>query len=145
MQPDPYQTPQAPPSIPQGPPAMPIQPYPYLPPVPTSDEKSMAMLCHLLGILTGFLGPLILWIVKKDSSPFIDHHGREALNFQFTVLLAMFLLVSTMIVLMFILVGFLLFPVIILVSIEALVLEIIACVAASNGEWHRYPFCLRLV
>ena len=105
----------------------------------------MAMLCHLLGILTGFLGPLILWIVKKDSSHFINHHGREALNFQLTLLRAMFCLVSIMIVLMFILIGFFLFPVVILVSIGALVLEIIACVAASKGEWYRYPFCLRLV
>ena len=45
---------------------------------PTREECDLGMLCHLLGLLTGFVGPLILWLVKKDESRFIDHHGKEA-------------------------------------------------------------------
>ncbi len=103
----------------------------------------LGMLCHLLGLFTGFLGPLILWIIKKDTSPFVDHHGRESLNFQLTLLLVMICLVSAMAVLMLILVGILLFPVIMVVAVLALVAEILAAVAANNGDWHRYPFCIR--
>lgn len=103
------------------------------------------MLCHLLGIFTGFIGPLILWLVKKDNSAFVGHHGREALNFQITLMLVMLGLGSVTVVLMFVVVGILLVPVLFIVPILALVAEIIAAVAAQKGEWHRYPCCIRLV
>ncbi len=48
----------------------------------------MAMLGHLLAIVTGFVAPLIIWLIKKEESPFIDDHGREALNFQITLIFA---------------------------------------------------------
>ena len=106
----------------------------------------MAMLCHLLGILTGFIGPLILWLIKKDTSRFIDFHGRESLNFQITLFIVMFTLGILAMVLMFaFFVGILLFPVLIILSILALVLEILAAVAAQKGEWHRYPCCIRFL
>ncbi len=131
------------------------QPPPALPdrtaPVPSEDERTMAMLCHLLGIVTaltlglGFLGPLILWLVKKDSSPFIDHHGKEAVNFQLTVLLATICLSAVTFALMKVLIGFLLIPAIIGLVVVALILEILACTAAQRGEWHRYPACIRFI
>ena len=55
----------------------------------SKDAMSMAMLCHLLAIFTGFLGPLIIWLIKKEDAPFVNDHGKEALNFQITVLIAM--------------------------------------------------------
>jgi uncharacterized Tic20 family protein len=97
------------------------------------EDKSLAMLCHLLGIFTGFIGPLIVWMVKKDQSAFIAHHGRESLNFQITVMLIMFCLTSATFILMFVVVGI------------ALVAEIMAAVAAQNGECYRYPWCIRMV
>ena len=123
---------------------------PAPPQIPTcqaisEEDKSLAMLCHLLGIFTGFIGPLILWLVKKDSSAFVGHHGREALNFQITLMLVMLGLGSVTVVLMFVVVGILLVPVLFIVPILALVAEIIAAVAAQKGEWHRYPCCIRLV
>ena len=123
---------------------------PTPPPMPayqaiSEEDKSLAMLCHLLGIFTGFIGPLILWLVKKDSSAFVGHHGREALNFQITLMLVMLGLGSVPVVLMFVVVGILLVPVLFIVPILALVAEIIAAVAAQKGEWHRYPCCIRLV
>jgi uncharacterized Tic20 family protein len=104
----------------------------------------MAMLCHLLSILTGFIGPLILWLVKKDESAFVNHHGREALNFQITLFLAYLVIFSMVALLMFFLIGIFLVPLLILLPLLALVAEILACTAAHRGEWHRYPCCLRL-
>ena len=123
---------------------------PAPPPIPayqvmSEEDKSLAMLCHLLGIFTGFIGPLILWLVKKDSSAFVGHHGREALNFHITLMLVMLGLGSVTVVLMFVVVGILLVPVLFIVPILALVAEIIAAVAAQKGEWHRYPCCIRLI
>src|SRR5438105_4208934 len=60
----------------------------YQGPLPNKDETTMAMLCHLLAIFTHFLGPLLIWLIKKDSSPFVDDQGKESLNFQITMLIA---------------------------------------------------------
>lgn len=142
---NPYYRQPSPPPIPGAPPPMPAQLSPYgSPPMTTADDRSMAMLCHLLAILTGIFGPLILWLVKKDTSPFVDHHGREALNFQITAFLIMLGLGGICVALMFVIIGFFLFPLLCVVPILVLIAEIIACVAASRGEWHRYPCCLRL-
>src|SRR5437868_1922887 len=59
----------------------------YLGPAPSPEEKQMGMLAHLLGII-GFVGPLIIWLIKKDQSPFVDDQGKEALNFHLTMLIA---------------------------------------------------------
>jgi uncharacterized protein len=124
----------------------------FPPPIPsntqsglTEDEKTLGMLCHLLGILTGFVGPLILWLIKKDTSRYIDYHGREALNFQITLFIVLFTLIIMTMFLMFIFIGILLIPVIIVIPILALVVEILAAVAAQKGELYRYPCCIRLV
>lgn len=131
---NPFQTPAS------APPAQP----PGMPPVVISDDdRMMAMLCHLLAIFTGFIGPLVLWLVKKDSSPFVAHHGKESLNFQITLLLVMTCLGAATFILMFVLIGIVLVPVLILVPVLALVAEIIAAVAAQKGEWFRYPCCIR--
>ena len=98
----------------------------------------MAMLCHLLAIFTGFLGPLIIWLIKKDESSFVDDHGKEALNFQITVLIAM--IVSGL--LTFICIGFVLM---LIVWIVDMIFCIIAAVKASHGEAYRYPLTLRFV
>ena len=124
-------------------------PYsPTPPPVPdltsSPEERSLGMLCHLLGIFTGFVGPLIMWLVKKDQSAFVCHHARESLNFQITLLLVMLCLGSITFVLMFVVIGIVLVPVLFIVPILALVVEIIAAVAAQNGEWYRYPCCIRM-
>lgn len=101
------------------------------------------MLCHLLAIFTGFLGPLILWLVKKDESRYVDHHAREALNFQITFFIVFMGMLIATFVLMFVMIGILLIPVIIVLSILVLVAEILAAVAAQNGTWHRYPCSIR--
>jgi uncharacterized Tic20 family protein len=102
------------------------------------DVTNMAMLCHLLAIFTGFLGPLIIWLIKKDDAPFIDRHGKEALNFQLTVLIAM--IVSGL--LTFICIGFIM---LMAVWIADLILCIIAALKASRGEEYRYPLTIRFL
>lgn len=107
--------------------------------VPSSDEKNVATITHLAGTVFSFIPSLIVWLLKKDDSPYIANQSKEALNFQITVAVAMF--VSTYI-LSWILVGLALIPIIIVVNI---VFCIIAAVATSKGESYRYPLCLRLI
>lgn len=110
----------------------------YFGPAPTADEKNMAMLTYLLAIFTGFLGPLIIWLVKKDQSPFIADQGKEVLNFEIT----RFIAILCCIPLMFVLIGFLLFPVIIIASV---ILLVIGLLKAKDGIPYRFPFALRLL
>ena len=114
-------------------------------PQSNKEEQNWAMFCHLAA-LSGFiiplgniLGPLILWLIKKDTMPLVDQHGKEALNFQITVLFAF--IISA--VLTIVLIGFLLMFV---VGIGALVLTIMAAVKVSNGQLdYRYPWAVRLI
>jgi uncharacterized Tic20 family protein len=114
-------------------------------PAVSKEEQNWAMICHLAalsGVIIPFgnvIGPLVVWLIKKDTMPLVDRHGKEALNFQITVVIAM--LVS--IALMFVLIGFLL---VFVVGIGALVLTIMAAVKISNGQLdYRYPFAIRLI
>lgn len=122
---------------------VPPPPAPEPPPVDADlvqdkDARQMAMLCHLLAIFTGFLGPLIVWLVKKDDHPFIDEQGKEALNFQFTVLIA---LVGGS-VSMLLCIGFLILPAVWVLNI---VFTILATAAANKGEHYRYPISIRFL
>jgi uncharacterized Tic20 family protein len=113
--------------------------------IPSGDERKWAAFAHLAalaGIVVPFggavLGPLIVWYMKKDTMPFVADQGREALNFQLTVLIAS----CAGIVLIFIGIGI---PLLILLFIVNLVLIWIATFNASEGVAYRYPISLRLV
>lgn len=106
--------------------------------VASNDEKNIATITHLGGILFSFVPALIVFLLKKDDSEFIRVQAREALNFQITLLLAQFVAY----VLVFILVGFLLLGLIWLFNI---VICIIAAISSSKGEHYHYPFTLRLI
>ena len=111
----------------------------------SKDEQNWAMGCHLAA-LSGFViplgnivGPLVVWLIKKDTMPLVDQHGKESLNFQITVLIAFVICL----VLTLVLIGVVLMFV---VGIGALVLTIMAAVKVSNGQFdYKYPFTLRLV
>lgn len=112
------------------------------------EDRTSGMLVHLLAILTGWIGVLIIWLVKKDQSRFVDFHGREALNFLISFFLyAVGLMALAMVVgvLTFGLGMFVIFSVFIILGITQLVLEIMACVAANRGEWYRYPLTIRFI
>ena len=105
---------------------------------PSKDECNIAMLAHLLGIFTGFLGALVIWLIKKDESTFIAEEAKEALNFQITMAIAFF----ASWVLAFILIGLFLIPVLFVVNF---IFCVVAAVAVSKGSGYKYPFALRLV
>lgn len=114
----------------------------------TQDDKTMGMLVHLLSLLTGFIGVLIIWLVKKDQSKFVDYHGREALNFLISIFIYMvgLMLVGVLIGVATMGIGMIfIFPIIAIIGIGQLVFEIMACVAAHKGEWYRYPMTIRLI
>jgi uncharacterized Tic20 family protein len=104
---------------------------------PKPDECNMAMLCHLGGIM-GFIIPLVIWLVQKDKSKFVDRHGKEVVNFQLTILIVN--LCNVLLALC--LVGFV---TLIATMIFSLVLHIQGSMAASRGEDYRYPLCIRFI
>jgi len=112
--------------------------------VPSAEERQWALFAHLsalCGLVIPFgtiIGPLVIWLIKKETMPFVNDQGKEALNFNITVAIAM--IVSW--ILCFILIGFVLLAV---VGIGWLVLVIIATIRANEGTTYRYPFTLRLV
>jgi len=109
------------------------------------------MLCHLsalLGLIIPFgniLGPLVVWQIKKREIPSVEVHGKAALNFQLTVLIAVLAGAIAAFVLSFFCVGFLLIPVIIVIGLCGLVFAVIAGIKANDGKDYRYPYSLNLI
>jgi uncharacterized Tic20 family protein len=103
--------------------------------VPTSDEKTMAVLSHILTLVAPILAPLIIYLVKKNESKFVEWHARESLNFQITIAIVIIILFITI-------VGILIAWII---GIISLVLVIIATIRASEGKLYKYPFSIRLI
>lgn len=102
---------------------------------PTQDEKTVAMLAHLLTFVSSILAPLIIYLVKKDESQFVATHAKESLNFQITMVIISIGLAITIIGL------FLIWA----VWVFALVCVIIATIRANEGKIYRYPFTWRLI
>ncbi len=110
----------------------------------SQEERQVAMFCHLSG-LAGFIvpfgslvAPIIIWSLKKDDMPFVDEQGKEAINFQISM--AIYLFVA--IILCFVIIGI---PVVIGLVLAKLAFALIAAVKASEGKTYRYPFTLRFV
>lgn len=124
-----------------------------------SDARGWAIGAHLgglgVGILSvamlGFLAPLLVWLVKREDHPFIDHHAKEALNFQLTVVLA--IVVGTVAAIPVAILGLLTIGigwivaaiVVVAAAVAWFVLPIVAAVKASNGEGYRYPVTIRFI
>jgi len=98
----------------------------------------MAMLAHLLGIVLSVIGPLIIWLIKKDEHPFVDQQGKEALNFQITLLIG-YVIGSVLTV---VCIGAIILP---LVWLLGIIFGIIAAMKANEGIAYRYPFAIRIV
>jgi hypothetical protein len=109
------------------------------------DVRTWNVLCHATA-LAGFfvpwaghiLGPLIVWLAKRNDSPEINEHGKESLNFQLSMLIYNVIAV----VLCLVLVGFIILPIL---HILNLVLVIVASIQASEGKFYRYPITIRLI
>ncbi|MEV5026394.1 DUF4870 domain-containing protein [Paenibacillus sp. LPE1-1-1.1] len=106
------------------------------------EEKTYGMLCHLLAFsgliipLGNILGPLVIWLMKKDQSSYVDMHGKESLNFQISN--AIYTIISGLLI--FVLIGFITTP---LLFVFWLVFTIIASIRASEGNGYRYPLTIR--
>lgn len=106
--------------------------------MPSNDERLFAALIYVTSIFTTILGPLIIWLIKKDQSPFVDFHGREYFNF--IISYAIYGLVAS--VLTFVLIGFVLLPII---GIAAFVFTIVAAIKAYEGSEYRIPLIIRIL
>jgi len=108
------------------------------------EARTWAMICHLAGlafllpiapVIGSVIGPLIIWLIKKDQFPFVDEQGKEALNFQITMLI--YGVVAGLLILACI--GMILLPAVAVVDI---VLVVIAAIKANDGFHYRYPYPL---
>lgn len=125
------------PDGPEGPGGVP----PLSPPVreENKDARLWAMLAHLAGlamfVLPAFgavIGPLVVWLIKKEEHPFVDDQGKESVNFQITMLIYLFVAGLTTLIC----IGFVLAPAVLLAD---LIFLIIAAIKANEGEYYRYP------
>jgi uncharacterized protein len=121
-------------------------PSPPLATPATGDEKLWGLFLHLGGALGGFTSlfgipggniivPLIIWLIKKDESYFLNDQGKEVLNFQICIIIVTILFFATCILIPFIWVP----------SLVALILGIVGGVKANEGVAYRYPFNFRLI
>jgi uncharacterized protein len=114
-------------------------------PAPTENERTWGMLAHLsalvglvMPLVGNIIGPLAVWLTRRETSAFIAGHAREALNFNITVVLA----AIACLLLMLVFVGFLLGTAL---FVAWLVMTLIAAIKASEGAPYRYPISLRFV
>ena len=113
------------------------------------QENTWGMVCPVAA-LAGFigvpfgnlLGPLIIWLIKKDEEPFVDNQGKEALNFQITVAIGGFVAIVLIITVIGACIGI---PLLVAVGIVDLIFCIVASVKANSGEAYRYPVSIRFV
>jgi len=130
--------------------------------LPTQEEKNTALFTHLasFGSLVipfgNIIGPLIVWLIKKDDSEFVDKNGKESLNFQITVTLILLVLIGFAVAFA---ISFgihnngggiaisIIFPILLLIllSIMSLAFVIVAAVKASKGEVFHYPVSIRFI
>ena len=113
--------------------------------MPSKQATNWGMLCHLSALLglvlisfDHILGPLVVWLLKRNDDPFIDEQGKESLNFQISI--TIYVIIAA--ILCVILIGFVLLGILIIADV---ILIVVASVKASNGEGYRYPFTIRLI
>ena len=111
------------------------------PPLRPDEERTWAILAHLLGIASGWLGPLVILLAFRGRGRYLEHQAKESLNFQLTLVLAVLVGVGIAIVTF----GFGALAVVPVLVVAQLLFPILAGVAASRFEWYRYPVNLRFV
>ena len=113
----------------------------------SNDARKWAMFCHLAGlaglipvapVFGSVIAPLIIWQIKKNEFEFVDEQGKEAVNFQISMLLYSIICIPFC----FICIGFFMLAA---VGIVDIVFLLIAAIKANNGEHYRYPICIRFI
>jgi uncharacterized Tic20 family protein len=110
---------------------------------PTPEARNWAAIAHFSALvlfigIPSLIGPLVVWLLRKDQDEFIDANGKEALNFNISFLL--YAIAAGLLILIGI--GLILLPV---VAIAWFVLVIVAGVKAGSGEYYTYPFTIRFI
>ncbi|WP_407642050.1 DUF4870 domain-containing protein [Cytobacillus massiliigabonensis] len=106
--------------------------------MPSNDERLLATAIYVTSFFTTIIGPLVIWLLKKDESEYINYHGKEYFNF--IISYSVYSIISVF--LMFILIGFI---TIWAVGVAAFVFTIIAAVKAYEGKEYRFPLVFRLI
>ncbi len=114
------------------------QPYAGAAPLSPSDERLWATLAHIGPVLTSFVAPLLIWLVFRERSRFVDDQGKEALNFQISLAIAYVVGIITA----FLVIGFF---ILLAAWILAIVFGIQGAIVASRGEPYRYPLTWRVI
>lgn len=109
----------------------------------TPNDRIWALCCHLGTLATFFpfaniIIPLAIWLINKDKSPFVNDQGKEALNFQITMMIGYAICAA----LVFVLIGF---PLIIALLLYHIIYSIVAAIKANEGIAYRYPWAIRLI
>lgn len=129
----------------------PYQPYEPSAPVSTSsDDRLWAMLAHLSAVIAAvvsagwltILGPLIVWLAKKDSSPFVRNAAAGAFNFTLTMWLTSLIGWILTITLIGAVIGI---PLIIIGSLGSIILGIVGAIKSWGGETYTYPWQVRVL
>jgi len=102
----------------------------------TEDERLFSMLIYLLSFVFPVVAPLVIWILKKDQSDFVNHHGKEYFNFLLSY--AIYSFISA--ILIIVLIGIFL---LIVLGIMGVVFTIVAAIRAFEGERYRFPLVIR--
>lgn len=106
--------------------------------MPSNDERLLATAIYVTSFFTTIIGPLVIWLLKKDESEYINYHGKEYFNF--IISYGVYSIISVF--LMFVLIGFI---TIWAVGVAAFVFTIIAAVKAYEGKEYRFPLIFRLI
>jgi uncharacterized Tic20 family protein len=119
---------------------------------PTQEERTMAMLCHIGALVGSFIPPaniivpVVIWMLKKDQSAFVNEHGKEAINFQINLSVWAIIISVVGFLLIFLVIGIFLLPLALgALVIAGLILGIMAGIKAYEGNYYRYPFIIRLI
>ena len=104
--------------------------------VPTEDERLMALLIYVTSFFTSILGPLLIWLIKRETSRYIDTTGKNYFNFMISY--SIWTVIATL--LLFVLIGFVILPIIVLLSF---IFHIVAIIKAYNGEDYLPPLSIR--
>ncbi len=119
------------------------------PPIPTtqvnSNEKTWTLFCHLSGLLlftsipfANVIGPLVIWLIKKDEMPKVNAHGKAALNFQISMMIYFLVCIP----LVFIIIGVFLMAGLVILNV---IFTIIATIKAADGQVYDYPLSIKFL
>jgi uncharacterized Tic20 family protein len=129
-------------------PAQPVGPQPML----ESDARMWAMLLHILAAVAlvlsagtvAFVVPLVIWLIYRERSALVDHHGKNNLNLQLTMLLV--IIVGSILGFATLGIGFILTaPIMFGYGLYALIISIVAGVKANNGEYYKIPVVIPFI